>query len=82
MELSTNVDHNFDLSDMKVGDIFMGCRKCGWRLNPGEVGYPECPECQGPAFIYKVTEDDAFALTNKETDNEKISTTQGHDIFP
>ena len=44
--------NHFNLDGLKVGDDFLGCPECGFRLNPGEAAKPDCPECRSQMLIY------------------------------
>ena len=53
-----SVIHKFDLSGMKLGDTFIGCRPCGFQLKVGYVGVNECRYCLNGMSYFTVTEDD------------------------
>ena len=44
----------FNLEGLKVGDTFLGCMDCFWRLAPGEACKPICPECGRRLFWLSV----------------------------
>jgi len=55
MNYQRNIPNHFKLHGTKVGDTFQGCPRCWFRLDPGEVGVPKCPQCGGTLLIYDVT---------------------------
>jgi rubrerythrin len=57
MEERKNIKHNFDISDYKNGDKFLGCPNCGWSLHPGEAQKPICPNCMTSLNLYTVGEE-------------------------
>jgi len=60
-----NVKHDFDLTDLNVGQMFMGCRECGFRLRPDEAAGPVCPECGRRLGVFVVTEEDAVGVKER-----------------
>lgn len=62
----------FDLRGMKLGESFMGCRKCGVQMESGYVCYSECPNCLGGLGIFRVTKDDLNADTNSSLDSKAV----------
>lgn len=58
MRTLTNIQHKFNLTDLRVGDAFLGCNNCWWRSNAGEVMKPICPECGNKLNVYYVKKED------------------------
>ena len=51
----------FDLREMKRGDRFVGCEKCGVQMRVGYVPVNQCPNCIGKLDEFVVTEADVRA---------------------
>ena len=51
------LSHEFDLSDMEVGDSFLGCKYCWFQWPKNTAATPKCPECSEPLWVLKLTED-------------------------
>lgn len=58
MRTLTNIQHNFNLNELSVGDTFLGCNNCWWRSNAGEVMKPICPGCGNKLNVYYVKKED------------------------
>lgn len=60
MDLSENIEHHFDLEGLKLGDTFLGCNKCWFRLDPHTAANLICPYCKDKnrMSLFNVTEDD------------------------
>jgi uncharacterized protein (UPF0212 family) len=58
MRTLTNIKHKFNLDGLRVDDAFLGCPKCWWRNNVGEVMKPICPECGNTLNVYYVRQED------------------------
>lgn len=58
MENDENVNHNFNLKNLKVNDWFLGCGKCNYQLPPKTGAVNECPKCLKKFSIYTVRESD------------------------
>lgn len=55
MNCHKNIPHRFDLTGTKVGDWFLGCSKCWFRLPVNVAAKPVCPECRGDMQVYDFT---------------------------
>ena len=52
----------FDMSGMRVGDRFLGCPRCGFRLPVGQACKPECPDCREPLQDFRVERGDVLSV--------------------
>lgn len=48
MDKQVNVSHKFDLRGLKVGDSFIGCKPCAFRLDPKTATKREMPTLRRP----------------------------------
>ena len=69
MRTLTNIQHKFNLNDLRVDDAFLGCKNCWWRAERGEVMKPICPECGNELNVYYVKKED-LKITKEPTDTE------------
>lgn len=58
MELNRNIKHHYNIKDMEVGDLFMGCNKCWFQIPPGSACKNECPNCDMQLMINIVRGED------------------------
>lgn len=58
MDTLRSIKHSFDISQANVGDWFIGCLKCGYRMDFNTAAKPECPECGLRLDVFTVTETD------------------------
>jgi rRNA maturation endonuclease Nob1 len=56
--VNENIEHNFDLADMCIGDWFLGCRECSFQIPKSAAAKTECPECGKKMKLYTVTSGD------------------------
>jgi rRNA maturation endonuclease Nob1 len=56
--VNKNIEHNFNLTDMCIGDWFLGCKECSFQLPKLAAAKNECPECGQKMNIYTVTSGD------------------------
>jgi len=72
MKLDYNIEHNYDLHGMSVGDCFLGCNKCWFQLPPKTAAHPVCPECGNRLSILNVKGCDLTAIYPKDWINMLI----------
>lgn len=63
-EPRTLESHQFNLEGLKVGDVFLGCRKCWFQIPAPVAAHPWC-RCGEPLFIYTVTPRDIAQVNPK-----------------
>lgn len=64
MTPTKNAIHEFDLCGLSPSDTFLGCAPCKFRLEPGEVSAPICPECGQRMGIFTMTEENDPLVKN------------------
>jgi len=58
METNKDIEHNFNLNGMVVGDWFLGCYRCWFQMGIKVAAKPVCPECGNRLSILTVTQKD------------------------
>ncbi|MDY6893793.1 MAG: hypothetical protein SVO01_00020 [Thermotogota bacterium] len=53
-----NIKHKFNLKGLQIGDVFIGCSNCWFRINPHEAIKMICPDCKHRLSLFIVTKDD------------------------
>lgn len=58
-----------------VGDQFLACPVCGFRLEPGQVCKPECPDCRSRMSLYTVEPQDLPEAVKFDNDRKQSNST-------
>jgi DNA-directed RNA polymerase subunit RPC12/RpoP len=53
MDKEKDVRHQFDLTGMKHGDWFLGCKRCWYQLPMNAAAANACPECGAKLALFE-----------------------------